>query len=61
MHTRHVSRLSLSRQLLLLQMCIVVLVVGVVAAALVGLVNGFRMRRLPDIEPAANLEGTDFG
>ena len=30
-------------------------------ASLVGLVNGFRMRRLPDIEPAANLEGTDFG
>ena len=23
--------------------------------------NGFRMRRLPDIEPATNLEGLDFG
>ena len=30
-------------------------------ASLIGLVNGFRMRRLPDIEPAANLEGMDFG
>ena len=30
-------------------------------AALLGVVNGFRMRRLPDIEPAANLEGLDFG
>jgi hypothetical protein len=30
-------------------------------ASLVGLVNGFRMRRLPDIEPTANLEGMDFG
>ena len=30
-------------------------------ASLIGVVNGFRMRRLPDIEPAANLEGTDFG
>ena len=29
-------------------------------ASLIGLVNGFRMRRLPDIEPAANLEGMDF-
>jgi len=31
LHTRHVSRLSLSRQLLVLQMCIVVLVVAAVA------------------------------
>jgi len=31
LHTRHVSRLTLSRQLLVLQMCIVVLVVGAVA------------------------------
>jgi MFS family permease len=30
-------------------------------AALLGVINGFRMRRLPDIEPAANLEGLDFG
>ena len=30
-------------------------------ASLIGLSNGFRMRRLPDIEPAANLEGMDFG
>ena len=26
-----------------------------------GLVNGFRMRRLPDIEPVASLEGLDLG
>jgi len=32
-----------------------------VFASLVGVVNGLRMRRLPDIEPAADLEGTDFG
>jgi hypothetical protein len=31
-----------------------------VLASLVGLINGFRMRRLPDIEPAANLEGLDL-
>jgi hypothetical protein len=30
-------------------------------ASLIGVVNGLRMRRLPDIEPAANLEGMDFG
>jgi hypothetical protein len=30
-------------------------------ASLIGLLNGFRMRRLPDIEPAANLEGLDLG
>jgi EmrB/QacA subfamily drug resistance transporter len=29
-------------------------------ASLIGLANGFRMRRLPDIEPAANLEGVDL-
>ena len=29
-------------------------------ASLIGLANGFRMRRLPDIEPAAKLEGMDF-
>ena len=29
-------------------------------ASLIGLVNGFRMRRLPDIEPSANLEGMDW-
>ena len=31
-----------------------------VLAGLIGLVNGFRMRRLPEIEPAANLEGLDL-
>jgi MFS family permease len=31
-----------------------------VLAGLIGLVNGFRMLRLPDIEPAANLEGLDL-
>ena len=31
-----------------------------VLAGLIGLINGFRMRRLPDIEPAANLEGLDL-
>ncbi len=31
-----------------------------VLAGLIGLFNGFRMRRLPDIEPATNLEGLDL-
>ncbi len=31
-----------------------------VLAGLIGLFNGFRMRRLPDLEPAANLEGLDL-
>lgn len=31
-----------------------------VLAGLIGLINGFRMRRLPDIEPTANLEGLDL-
>ncbi len=31
-----------------------------VLASVVGLINGFRMRRLPDIEPAANIEGLDL-
>jgi MFS family permease len=31
-----------------------------VLAGLIGLVNGFRMRRLPDIEPATNLDGLDL-
>ena len=31
-----------------------------VLASLLGLINGFRMRRLPDIEPAANLDGLDL-
>ena len=30
-------------------------------AALLGLGNSFRMRRLPDIKPAAPMEGLDFG
>jgi len=30
-------------------------------AGLLGLANSFRMMRLPDLEPAAPLEGTDFG
>ena len=30
-------------------------------AALLGLANSFRMRRLPDIKPAAALEGLDLG
>ncbi|MET0628433.1 MAG: MFS transporter [Acidimicrobiia bacterium] len=30
-------------------------------ASFVGFLNAFRMRRLPDIEPAAQLEGMDFG
>jgi hypothetical protein len=29
-------------------------------ASLIGLFNGFRMRRLPDIEPAADLDGLDL-
>ena len=32
-----------------------------VLASLLGLANGFRMRRLPEIEPKANLEGLDLG
>ena len=32
-----------------------------VIAGLLGLVNGFRMRRLPDITPKADIEGVDFG
>ncbi len=31
-----------------------------VLASLIGLINGFRMRRLPDIEPASNLDGLDL-
>jgi hypothetical protein len=31
-----------------------------VLAGLIGLGNGFRMRRLPDIQPGANLEGVDL-
>ena len=31
-----------------------------VLASLLGLINGFRMRRLSDPEPAANLEGLDL-
>ncbi|MET0421498.1 MAG: MFS transporter [Acidimicrobiia bacterium] len=30
-------------------------------ASFVGFLNAFRMRRLPDIQPAAQLEGMDFG
>ena len=30
-------------------------------AGLLGLANSFRMRRLPDIKPAAPLDGLDFG
>lgn len=30
-------------------------------AALIGLVNGFRMTRLPDIKPVADIEGAAFG
>ena len=30
-------------------------------AALFGVVNGFRMRRLPDLEPQGEREGIDFG
>ncbi|HKY15357.1 MAG TPA: MFS transporter, partial [Microthrixaceae bacterium] len=36
------------------------LIVPLVAGVL-GLANGFRMLRLPDIEPAAELDGMDFG
>jgi EmrB/QacA subfamily drug resistance transporter len=32
-----------------------------VLACLLGLVNGFRMVRLPDVEPASSMEGLDFG
>ena len=32
-----------------------------ILASLLGLVNGFRMRRLPDITPASSTEGLDFG
>jgi hypothetical protein len=31
-----------------------------VLAGLIGLINGLRMRRLPDIEPATDLEGLDL-
>jgi hypothetical protein len=30
-------------------------------AALLGLLNSFRMLRLPDVKPSGSLEGTDFG
>jgi len=30
-------------------------------AGLLGLANGFRMRKLPDIRPATPMEGVDFG
>ena len=32
-----------------------------VLASLIGLLNAFRMRRLPDITPSASLEGTALG
>jgi hypothetical protein len=32
-----------------------------VLASLLGLVNGFRMVRLPDVGPASSTEGLDFG
>ena len=32
-----------------------------VLASLIGLLNSFRMRRLPDIAPSASLEGTALG
>ena len=32
-----------------------------VLASLIGLLNSFRMRRLPDIAPSASLEGTTLG
>jgi hypothetical protein len=32
-----------------------------VLASLIGLLNSFRMRRLPDITPSASLEGTTLG
>jgi hypothetical protein len=32
-----------------------------VFASLIGLLNSFRMRRLPDIAPSASLEGTALG
>jgi len=31
-----------------------------VLASLIGLLNSFRMMRLPEITPAASLEGTDL-
>ena len=36
------------------------LLVPVLASA-IGVVNGFRMRRLPDIAPTSSTEGLDFG
>jgi hypothetical protein len=32
-----------------------------VVAGLIGLVNSFRMKRLPDIQPLASMEGIDLG
>ena len=32
-----------------------------VLASLIGLLNSFRMMRLPDIAPSASLEGTTLG
>ena len=32
-----------------------------VLASLLGLLNSFRMRRLPDITPSASVEGTTLG
>jgi hypothetical protein len=32
-----------------------------VLACLLGLINAFRMVRLPDVEPSSSLEGLDFG
>ena len=32
-----------------------------VAAGLLGLANGFRMMRLPDIKPSADVEGASLG
>jgi ABC-type spermidine/putrescine transport system permease subunit II len=38
----------------------VALLVSIIAS-LMGLLNAFRMRRLPDIAPSASLEGTTLG
>ena len=37
------------------------IVVVPLLAGLLGLVNSFRMIRLPDLRPSGNLEGTDLG
>jgi hypothetical protein len=52
-----ILRINTSARDLSLQIALLVSVV----ASLIGLVNSFRMMRLPDIVPASSLEGTALG